>query len=150
VDVPTGQVVTNDFEQITVDLSTEWTKYHRPGAPQLYPEHRRAEIDEVDDVVFRDVNNGVYRAGFASTQAAYDEAYRRLFDRLDWLSDRLASRRYLVGDTITEADVHRPHQTSLLRGAPGAQPERYRPGRPGSVRVDDPARPRITRWPPVW
>src|ERR1700737_3118736 len=45
VDVPTGQVVTNDFEQIIIDLSTEWTKYHRPGAPQLYPEHLRAEID---------------------------------------------------------------------------------------------------------
>jgi putative glutathione S-transferase len=105
VDVLTGQVVTNDFEQITIDLSTEWTVYHRPGAPDLYPHHLRAEIDEVDDVVFRDVNNGVYRAGFATEQAAYEQAYRRLFDRLDWLSERLTTRRYLVGDTITEADV---------------------------------------------
>jgi putative glutathione S-transferase len=55
--------------------------------------------------VYQDVNNGVYRAGFASSQAAYAEAYRHLFDRLDWLSDRLATQRYLVGDTITEADV---------------------------------------------
>jgi glutathionyl-hydroquinone reductase len=105
VDVPTGQVVTNDFAQMTVDLSLEWTKHHREGAPQLYPEHLRAEIDAVNADVFRDVNNGVYRAGFAGTQEAYEKAYHRLFDRLDRLSERLAAQRYLVGDTITEADV---------------------------------------------
>jgi putative glutathione S-transferase len=55
--------------------------------------------------VFADVNNGVYRAGFAGTQEAYEKAYHRLFDRLDKLSERLAEQRYLVGDTITEADV---------------------------------------------
>ncbi|MFD8249442.1 glutathione S-transferase family protein [Nocardia sp. NPDC059691] len=105
VDVPTGQVVTNDYAQITLDFSTEWTAHHRPGAPQLYPEPLRAEIDEVNLAVFRDVNNGVYRCGFAGTQDAYDAAYDRLFARLDWLSERLAAQRYLVGDTITEADV---------------------------------------------
>jgi putative glutathione S-transferase len=105
VDVPTGQVVTNDYPQLTLDLSTEWREYHRPGAPDLYPDALRAEIDEVNAVVYADVNNGVYRAGFSSDQDAYDKAYRRLFDRLDWLSDRLAGQRYLVGDTITEADV---------------------------------------------
>ena len=52
-----------------------------------------------------DVNNGVYRCGFAATQQAYEEAYATLHARLDALSDRLAGRRYLVGDTITEADV---------------------------------------------
>jgi putative glutathione S-transferase len=105
VDVPTGQVVTNDYPQITIDMSLEWTDYQRPGAPQLYPEALRAEIDEVNDGVFRDVNNGVYRAGFAGTQEAYEKAYNRLFNRLDLLSERLAGQRYLVGDTITEADV---------------------------------------------
>jgi putative glutathione S-transferase len=105
VDIPTGQVVTNDYPQITIDLSTEWRAHHRPGAPDLYPEDRRDEIDEVAELVFRDVNNGVYRCGFAGSQKAYDEAYRRLFARLDWLSERLARQRYLVGDTITEADV---------------------------------------------
>ena len=105
VDVPTGKVVTNDFAQITIDLSLEWTALHRPGAPRLYPAHLREQIDEVNDVVFRDVNNGVYRAGFAGTQEAYEKAYARLFDRLDWLSARLERQRYLVGDTITEADV---------------------------------------------
>ncbi|HET8582801.1 MAG TPA: glutathione S-transferase C-terminal domain-containing protein, partial [Jatrophihabitans sp.] len=86
-------------------LSTEWTAYHRPGAPELYPEKLRDEIDEVAELVYRDVNNGVYRCGFASSQAAYDKAYAALFARLDWLSDRLRDQRYLVGHTITEADV---------------------------------------------
>ncbi|MGB2722082.1 glutathione S-transferase family protein [Rhodococcus sp. SBT000017] len=105
VDVPTGEVVTNDYPQITLDLSTEWTQYHRAGAPDLYPEALRGEIDEVADLVFRDVNNGVYRCGFAGSQEAYDKAYDQLFDRLDWLVERLSTQRYLVGDHITEADV---------------------------------------------
>jgi putative glutathione S-transferase len=105
VDVPTGQVVTNDFAQLTLDLSTEWRRFHRDGAPELYPESLRDEIDEVARLVFTDVNNGVYRCGFAGSQDAYEQSYRRLFARLDWLSDRLERQRYLVGDTITEADV---------------------------------------------
>ncbi|WP_022919047.1 glutathione S-transferase family protein [Ruania albidiflava] len=105
VDVPTGAVVTNDFAQITLDFSTEWTQFHRDGAPDLYPDHLRAEIDEVAELVYQDVNNGVYRCGFAGSQRAYDRAYDQLFARLDWLSDRLSDQRYLVGDTITEADV---------------------------------------------
>jgi putative glutathione S-transferase len=105
VDTTTGQVVTNDFAQITLDLGAEWAAYQREGAPQLYPEHLRDEIDQVNKVIFADVNNGVYRAGFAGTQEAYEKAYHRLFDRLDGLSSRLQGQRYLVGDTITEADV---------------------------------------------
>jgi putative glutathione S-transferase len=105
VDIPSGKVVTNDYPQITLDLSTEWTAYHRPGAPDLYPEALRDEIDEVNAAVYADVNAAVYEAGFATKQAAYEEAYDRLFARLDALSERLATRRYLVGDTITEADI---------------------------------------------
>ncbi|MBX9245677.1 glutathione S-transferase C-terminal domain-containing protein [Actinotalea ferrariae] len=105
VDVPSGAVVTNDFAQITLDLSTEWTAHHREGAPELYPEHLRDEIDEIAQEVFKDVNNGVYRCGFAGSQEAYDRAYRRLFAALDKLEERLTHRRFLVGDTITEADV---------------------------------------------
>jgi putative glutathione S-transferase len=110
VDVPSGAVVTNDFPNITLDFSTQWREYHRQGAPELYPEALREEIDEVNDLVFKDVNNGVYRCGFAGSQRAYDRGYERLFGRLDWLSDRLASQRYLVGDTITEAGLPRPLQ----------------------------------------
>jgi glutathionyl-hydroquinone reductase len=105
VDVASGKVVTNDFPQLTLDLSTQWTAFHREGAPDLYPEPLRDEIDNVMGVVYKDVNNGVYRCGFAGSQRAYDKGYERLFARLDWLSDRLERQRYLVGDTITEADV---------------------------------------------
>ena len=105
VEIATGEVVTNNYPQITLDLSTEWKQYHRPGAPDLYPEPLRAEIDEVAQRVFTEVNNGVYRCGFAGSQEAYDKAYDRLFTALDWLAGRLSSQRYLVGDTITEADV---------------------------------------------
>ncbi|WP_250444482.1 glutathione S-transferase family protein [Actinotalea sp. C106] len=105
VDTTTGAVVTNDFAQMTLDLSSEWTEHHREGAPDLYPEGLREEIDAVNDRVFREVNNGVYRCGFAGSQEAYDTAYARLWESLDWLEDRLSGQRYLVGDAITEADV---------------------------------------------
>ncbi len=105
VDVESGRVVTNDYPRITLDLSTQWREFHRPDAPDLYPEELRAEIDEVIEPIFRDVNNGVYRCGFAATQEAYDEAFDALFAELDRLSARLEDRRYLVGDRITEADV---------------------------------------------
>jgi putative glutathione S-transferase len=105
VDVESGRVVTNDYPQITLDLSTEWRAYHRPDAPDLYPEALRPEIDAVIEPIFRNVNNGVYRAGFAGSQEAYDAAYDALFAELDRLSERLANQRYLVGDRITEADV---------------------------------------------
>ncbi|MBG6189545.1 putative glutathione S-transferase [Arthrobacter sp. CAN_A212] len=105
VDVPSGAVVTNNFPQITLDFSTEWKDFHREGAPDLYPEKLRAEIDEVSKRIFTEVNNGVYRCGFAGSQEAYNEAYDRLFAALDWLEERLSHQRFLVGDTITEADV---------------------------------------------
>jgi putative glutathione S-transferase len=105
VDVNSGQVVTNDFAQMTLDLSTQWTEYHREGAPQLYPQELRAEIDEVAKRIYTELNNGVYRCGFAGSQSAYEAAYDRLFAALDWVAERLSGQRYLVGDTITEADV---------------------------------------------
>jgi putative glutathione S-transferase len=105
VDVETREVVTNDYPQITLDLSTEWRKFHREGAPDLYPEHLRDEMDEVMERIYQDVNNGVYRCGFAGSQRAYERSYDRLFAALDWLERRLADRRYLMGESITEADV---------------------------------------------
>ncbi|HOB04639.1 MAG TPA: glutathione S-transferase C-terminal domain-containing protein, partial [Propionibacteriaceae bacterium] len=105
VDVPSGEVVTNDFAQITLDLSTEWVDFHRPGAPDLLPDAVRDEMDELMQVVYTEVNNGVYRCGFAGTQEAYDKAYDRLWSGLDTLEERLTTRRFLMGDSITEADV---------------------------------------------
>jgi len=105
VDVTTGQVVTNDYARMTLDFCTEWTDFHRDGAPDLYPTSLRDEIADIQLGNFNDVNNAVYQCGFAGSQEAYERAYERLFARLDWLSDRLSAQRYLVGDTITEADV---------------------------------------------
>ncbi|MCZ4123558.1 glutathione S-transferase family protein [Streptomyces sp. H39-S7] len=113
IDTETGTVVTNDYPRITLDLETEWSAFHRPGAPDLYPADLRPEIDAIGDELFRDVNNGVYRCGFAASQEAYEQAYDALFDRLDALTDRLAGQRYLVGDRITEADVR--FFTTLVR-----------------------------------
>ena len=70
----------------------------------LYPEPLRDAIDEVNDRVYRDINNGVYRCGFATTQEAYERAFQALFDALDDVEERLTSRRRLVGDATTEAD----------------------------------------------
>jgi putative glutathione S-transferase len=105
VDVGTGAVVTNDVFQVTLDLATEWRAHAREGAPDLYPEPLRAEIDEVNARTYADLNAAVYEAGFATSQSAYEEAYRRVFGCLDWLAERLTDRRYLMGDTITEADI---------------------------------------------
>lgn len=70
----------------------------------LYPQPLRAEIDAVNALVYEHLNNGVYRAGFATTQSAYEAAFDRLFETLDYLERRLGRQRYLVGDRITEAD----------------------------------------------
>jgi glutathionyl-hydroquinone reductase len=105
VEIDSGEVVTNDFPWITHDLFFEWREHHRADAPDLWPDDVREEMDEVMERVFTEVNNGVYRCGFAGSQEAYDEAYGRLWVALDWLEDRLTDRRYLMGEAITEADV---------------------------------------------
>ncbi|MHA7861016.1 glutathione S-transferase family protein [Tessaracoccus sp. Y36] len=105
VDETTGEVVTNNFPQITEDLYFEWKQFHKEGAPNLWPDDVREEMEEVMQRVYTEVNNGVYRCGFAGSQEAYDAAYDRLWTAMDWLEERLGSRRYLMGDQITEADV---------------------------------------------
>jgi putative glutathione S-transferase len=69
-----------------------------------YPENLRGEIDRINDLVYPNINNGVYRAGFATSQAAYEAAFRGVFDTLDDVEQRLSQHRYLAGNTITEAD----------------------------------------------
>lgn len=71
----------------------------------LYPEPLRAQINELNERIYPAVNNGVYRAGFATTQDAYEEAFTTLFNELDWLEERLSKQRYLAGEYLTEADV---------------------------------------------
>ena len=105
VDIESTSVVTNDFPLIEEDLSKEWSAFHREGAPNLWPEEHRDEMEELSDQIFHDVNNGVYKSGFASSQAAHEEAYDALFARLDLLEERLTTRRYLVGDSVTQVDI---------------------------------------------
>lgn len=105
VDVKLGKVVNNDYFRLTNYLETVWKPFHKENAPDLYPEELRGDIDELNDILFNDVNNGVYKAGFAHSQAAYERAYDTLFARLDELEKRLAKQRYLFGDGITDSDV---------------------------------------------
>jgi len=103
-DRATRRIATNDYPQLTTQFETEFAAF-ATTAVDLYPARLREEIDAVNQVVYEDVNNGVYKAGFAATQQAYEEAFDTLFARLDWLDQRLAGQRYLVGDRLTEADV---------------------------------------------
>lgn len=100
VDTTTGEVVTNDYPQITLDFSLRW----RPEST-LYPEHLREEIDAWIEPIFHNVNNGVYKAGFASSQEAYEQAYAKLFAELDRIEAHLEDHTYLVGEQLTEADI---------------------------------------------
>jgi putative glutathione S-transferase len=104
-DTATGRLVSNDYPAFTTMMETEFAAFHRPGAPDLYPEPLRDEMDALAAEIFTDVNNGVYKAGFATSQEAYDDAVHALFARLDELEERLSTRRYLLGDAITDVDV---------------------------------------------
>jgi putative glutathione S-transferase len=75
----------------------------KPG--NYYPAAQRAEIGALNARIYETLNNGVYRAGFATTQSAYEEAVTPLFETLDWLEERLSQSRFLVGETLTEADI---------------------------------------------
>ena len=101
----TERLVSNNYPDITIDFETQFTSFHRADAPDLYPAALREEIDAVNAVVYEDVNNGVYRAGFATSQAKYEAAVMTLFARLDELETRLATQRYLLGAQFTEADL---------------------------------------------
>ena len=103
-DRETSRIVSNNFPDITLDLDTQFGAWAAPDV-DLYPQPLRAEIDALNERVYLSVNNGVYKCGFAGTQAAYDTAVTALFATLDELEERLATRRYLFGDQITEADV---------------------------------------------
>jgi putative glutathione S-transferase len=103
-DKQASRIVSNNFPDITLDLDTQFGAWADP-AYDLYPAPLRPQIDQLNDVIYATVNNGVYRSGFATTQAAYHDAVTRLFATLDELEQRLATRRYLLGESITEADV---------------------------------------------
>ncbi len=97
-------IVSNESSEIIRMFNSAFD--HLTGSTlDLYPAEHRAEIDRMNERVYHEVNNGVYLAGFASTQAAYDEAVERLFIALDWLDEHISTRTFLVGETLTEADI---------------------------------------------
>ncbi|EJF59296.1 glutathione S-transferase [Dichomitus squalens LYAD-421 SS1] len=106
-DKKTETIVNNESSEIIRFLNTAFNDVLPADKAELdlYPEHLRQEIDEINDWVYNTVNNGVYRAGFASTQKAYEDAVLPLFESLDRLEKILAAKDYLVGDQLTEADV---------------------------------------------
>lgn len=105
IDVKKQEVVNNDYPNLTTYFETDWAPLHKKNAPDLYPVALRNDIDALNDLIFNEVNNGVYKCGFAQSQEAYEEAFDTLFARLDDLEERLSTRRFLFGDFITEADV---------------------------------------------
>jgi glutathionyl-hydroquinone reductase len=102
-DKKTKRIVNNESSEIIRMLNSEFGALGADPT-DFYPKHLRAEIDRINAQVYANVNNGVYRCGFARSQAAYDEAYDALFATLDEIEARLSRQRYLVGNQITEAD----------------------------------------------
>ncbi len=98
-----GRIVNNESSEIIRMLNSEFGEWG-DASLNLYPPGLRDEIDDVNARVYRDVNDGVYRAGFATTQEAYEDAVLALFAALDWLEERLRGPEFLVGERMTEAD----------------------------------------------
>jgi putative glutathione S-transferase len=96
-------IVSNESADIIRMLNSAFDEFG-DASLDFYPEPLRAEIDALNHVVYENVNNGVYRAGFARSQEAYEEAFRALFNTLDELDQRLDDQRFLMGDPLTEAD----------------------------------------------
>jgi putative glutathione S-transferase len=114
-DRETGRIVSNESADVIVMLNEAFDEWG-DASVDLYPEELRPEIDELNARVYETVNNGVYRAGFATSQKAYEDAVRPLFETLDSLDERLGTRRYLFGEQITLADWRL--FTTLLRFDP--------------------------------
>ncbi|HEV2574892.1 MAG TPA: glutathione S-transferase family protein [Beijerinckiaceae bacterium] len=111
-DLQTGTIVNNESSEIIRMLSTAFDGIGAtPG--DYYPQALRAEIEAVNERIYTTLNNGVYRAGFATTQQAYEEAVVPLFETLDFIEERLSRQRYLCGNVLTEADIRL--LTTLLR-----------------------------------
>jgi putative glutathione S-transferase len=98
-------IVNNESSEIIRMLNTEFDGFAQRPEVDLYPQRHREQIDELNSWIYPYVNNGVYRAGFAKKQAAYERAYHELFEALDRLEAHLSTRRYLTGSHLTEADV---------------------------------------------
>jgi putative glutathione S-transferase len=102
-DKKTGTIVSNESSEIMRMFNSAFDGVGA-RAGDYYPKALRAQIDELNDRIYNTLNDGVYRCGFATTQAAYEAALTPLFDTIDWLEAKLTKTRYLTGSLITEAD----------------------------------------------
>lgn len=102
-DTQTRRIVSNNDDDLMRMFATEFAGLAAHPV-DLYPQAHRAEIDELNTWIYKEINNGVYRAGFATSQAAYERAVTRLFAALDTLEERLSTRRYLVAEQPVETD----------------------------------------------
>ena len=105
VDYKTKKVVNNDYHWLTNHLETAFRPFHKKGAPDLYPEELRPEIDKLNKWLFENVNNAVYRAQFAESLQAFADGYETFFAGLDAMEERLADKRFLFGDYVTDSDI---------------------------------------------
>lgn len=105
VDVKEGKVVNNDYHRLSNYWETVWKPFWKKGAPDLYPLELRTGIDALNEILFNEINNGVYKAGFAQSQEEYEKNYHLVFERLDWLEAHLGDRRFLFGDRLTDSDI---------------------------------------------
>ncbi|GAK33707.1 glutathione-dependent reductase [Iodidimonas nitroreducens] len=105
-DKKTSRIVNNESAEITRILNSAFDTVPGIGHPErdYYPKDLQLEIDAINERIYHAINNGVYKAGFATTQSAYEEAFDALFETLDAMDERLATRRYLLGERLTEAD----------------------------------------------
>lgn len=105
VDVATGKVVNNDYHTLPNQFETAWKKYHKQGAPDLYPEDLRYQIDALNTVLFNDIGNRVYKVGYAETQADYELNFFAFYHRLDAIEAHLGKNRFLLGNQLTDSDI---------------------------------------------
>ncbi|MDT2612471.1 glutathione S-transferase C-terminal domain-containing protein [Enterococcus dongliensis] len=105
IDVQTKKVVNNDYVWLTNYFEHEFRPLQAIDAPDLYPEDLRTEIDAYNDFLFDNINNGVYKAMFAQSLPAYEEAFNNFYAALDEIEERLTTQRFLFGDYVTDADV---------------------------------------------
>ncbi len=98
-------VVSNDYNWLTIYLETAFRPFHKKGAPELYPKELRADIDRMNLWLFDNINNAVYRCWFCRSKEGYEQAYRTFYAAMDVLERRLAKRRFLFGDYVTDADI---------------------------------------------
>lgn len=104
-DKKTGTIVNNESAEIVRMFNSAFNNLATNPDLDLYPEHLRERIDEINSWVYDDINNGVYKSGFATTQAAYEEAVEKVFHALDRVEEILSTQRYIAGNQLTEADI---------------------------------------------